>query len=375
MPPNQYAALFRIECLHEYFGGGACRSLVLSPTEDCRTLLARYRMLFRAEEGGGSVYAPMQQQPGLLASFDESAPFTFSLTSSDPALNVYTELNDDAAVNPAEELFYFDNRSCRETTAFGKPRLLLHRPGEPLMARSVSVKPKLSNFRPQSAPAGDYVQVMDPLTGLAIQQIPAGPGTPLLLDLCRLPVGHYSLAISGKELQKFYLTDSPASRQWGAISIFLGGKLQSSHLPANCRALNLNGDVSPKTFTIALESRKTLWRYYIIDPAGKQGFANHELEATIKQSNRAHEGAGDIRFVRAPEAASVGTREAWVFESESPLPFLYAPGSDFSVTLRPGENGNRGERSMRLPYAQPSSMVRKEGPKPQPWCSEIFVYV
>src|SRR5215470_190347 len=48
----QYAALFRIECLHGYFGGARCRSLVLAPSEDCRALLERYRMLFRQSTGG-----------------------------------------------------------------------------------------------------------------------------------------------------------------------------------------------------------------------------------------------------------------------------------------------------------------------------------
>src|SRR5262249_54554970 len=97
----QYAALFRIECLHGYFGGGPCRSLVLTPTEDCRALLERYRMLFRQSTGGAVIHAPLQSPPDLLQQFDESVPFTFRLISTEAALDSYTEPNPGAALPPS----------------------------------------------------------------------------------------------------------------------------------------------------------------------------------------------------------------------------------------------------------------------------------
>ncbi|HWF03545.1 MAG TPA: hypothetical protein VHA06_07660, partial [Candidatus Angelobacter sp.] len=88
----RYTELFHIECLHAYFGGAACRSLVLSPTEGCRALMERYRMLFRGSASGAGVYAPVQSPPDLLEGFDEWLPFTFTLSNTEADLYSYTDL-------------------------------------------------------------------------------------------------------------------------------------------------------------------------------------------------------------------------------------------------------------------------------------------
>jgi len=46
-----YSTLFRVECLHGYFGGGLCQSLSLHPAGGCEALLARYQLLFRSNPG------------------------------------------------------------------------------------------------------------------------------------------------------------------------------------------------------------------------------------------------------------------------------------------------------------------------------------
>src|SRR6201993_540245 len=138
----QYGLLFRIECLHAYFGGGPCRSLTLSPTDDCRRLMARYQMLFRGVGGGGAVYCPQQTPPDLLKQFDEIAAFTFTLISSDPAFNSYTEIND-SELNIRESIFHFDNRKDYSEELFGQRRQLLHQPGKPFTQGALPVRPRV----------------------------------------------------------------------------------------------------------------------------------------------------------------------------------------------------------------------------------------
>jgi hypothetical protein len=381
MTAVQYALLFRIECLHRYFGGAACRSLTLSPTHDCRDLLARYRMLFRSATGGGAVYGPRQSPADWLRLFDESFPFTFAFTSTDPALDAYTEINTGAggepsAFDPSENLFYFDNTSDHTAEVFGGQRLLLHAPGEPFAGAALSVRPKLFDFSSQGSSTNHDLHILEPLSGKVLGQLSAQHGAPIALDLRRLPEGHYLLAMDGQELLKVYLSNRPPAQLWGAVSIYLGGVSQSVFLPAACQTLDERGNVSPKTFTIALDSRKTIWRYYIIDPAGKQNFGHYELTGATKRSATPETGAApEIRFRRLSETTPVGGRTAWVFESQSPMPLLQAPGAEFLLTLRPSGNGKRGERPIPLPYARGGSLAKTGGGGAQPPCSEVFVYV
>jgi hypothetical protein len=361
-----------MDCLHEYFGGGACRSLALAPTEECRTLLERYRMVFRQSTGGGSVYAPLQSPPDVLRQFDESVPFAFRLTSTDVALASYTESGPNEPAAPSDSIFYFDN-TIDQSDVFGSRRQLLQAPDSPLAA--LAVKPKIFQLNLPPTASGGALSVIEPLTGQILWQTTATTGgASLLLDLRRLPEGRYNLKLESQELLTFYLSDRRPAQQWGAISIYAGGSRQAQHLPANCRLLDENGVATPKTFTLALESRRTIWRYYVIDSTGKQDFGTYELIGTLRNSGETS-AASEIIFMRRPDTVPVDGRTAWVFESQSRMPLLRSPSSDFSMTLRPNGNGRRGERAIRLPYAQSSSLVFKDATEPRQFCSEVFVYV
>jgi hypothetical protein len=366
-----YAPLFRIECLHEY-SGGPCRSLELSPTADCRALMARYRMIFRGFTGGAEVYPPAHSAVEALRQFDESSPFTFKLRAMDAALHSYTEFGDAGRSAPARSLFYFDNAANYEGEVFGNPRQLLHAPAAPFAGAAVPVRPKI--FSVPQADGGSKVQVIEPLTKQALWQgAIEHPDAPLLVDLRRLPERLYILQQEKKDPERFYLSDLPPAQQWGAISIYAGGLRQAAALPENCSVLDSAGTARPRTFTLALKSRRTIWRYYLIDSAGKQDFSSHELSGTLRNPT-GENGATDssIVFVRQTQTVPIDGRTAWVFESQNPLPLLQSPGAEFSLALR--SNGN-GKRAIRLPFAQPGSFVFIDRPQPGSLCSEVFVYV
>jgi hypothetical protein len=376
----RYTRLFQVECLHGYFGGG-CRSLTLAPTEDCAAMLDRYQMVFRSAAcGGGAVYAPQQTPPGLLQLFDELSAFTFTLTSSDPGLEYYTEMGAGANSLPGERLFHFSNIDDHHAKIFGASRQLLHAPGEPFAEASLPVRPKISSFTPDPLIQGAELQIIEPLNRQAVWQVSLPPQPwPLPLDLRRLPEGRYTVAIDGANSYPFYLCNRLAQRQWGIVSIYVGGVRQSAHLPEKCRVLDQSGAISPKTFTLALDGRKTIWRYYIIDSSGKRDFGEYEVIATSRHSQPSDassvSGGGNILFRRQPGTATIDGHAAWVFESPKPLPLLQSPSAGLSLTLRPNGNSQFGERPLRLPYAQPGSMAVKEERGKKKLCSEIYVYV
>jgi hypothetical protein len=373
----RYTELFHIECLHAYFGGAACQSLVLSPTDGCRALMERYRMLFRGSASGAGVYAPVQSPPDLLEGFDEWLPFTFTLSNTEADLYSYTDLPSGPSAAPAETLFHFDNSADHQAEVFGSRRQLLHPIGDAFSGAAITVQPKLFRYMLPANVSTGILRVLEPFTSQTLWESPVkNSGSPLLLDLRELPEGRYTLAMETQELLKFYLSDRPAAQQWGVVSIYAGGSRQGPALLANCRVVDGAGMVTPKTFTLALESRKTIWRYYVIDPAGKQDFGKYELTATLRKSTPAEaDAAADLSFSRLPDTVPIDGRSAWVFESRSPLPLLLSPSTEFSLTLRPNGNGKRGDRIVRLPYAQAGSLVFKKGAGSREFCSEMFVYV
>ncbi len=55
-----YEKLFTVTCLHQYFGGGPCSDIQIEPTEDCKKLLSRFRMIYK-QEGKTTVSVSRQQ--------------------------------------------------------------------------------------------------------------------------------------------------------------------------------------------------------------------------------------------------------------------------------------------------------------------------
>lgn len=393
----QYARLFQIECLHSYFGGGPCRSLALAPTEDCRQMLNRYQMFFRPAAGGGTVYCPDQTPPDLLKQFDETAPFTFALTSSDPALNNYTDV-DLGGVDVRESIFYFDNRDDHATGTSGQPRQMLHEPDKPFAHGAVPVRTKISSLSASEHKGNTEFKITEPLGDQVVLQgtIPQ-KDSPVSMDLRAAPEGLYRLHI-GSETKQFYLSDQLAVRRWGAISIYAGGTRQSN-LPQNCRAIASDGGIHLKTFTLSLESRKTFWRYYII--SSDRSKVSYEVVCNEKHPSAPDHSQVAFSLLEKPE--EVDGRRTWVFESDSPLPLLLSPRNTLTLALYRKEtksdqepeikaprnleqkaNGKRLGKPRNLPYAQPSSLVACEHPpsagtgqgkEKRRMCSEIFVYL
>jgi len=373
----QYVALFGIECLHGYFGGKACPVLTLTPTNECRKVLEGYQMLFRATAGGGAVYCVREAQPDLLKRFDEAAPLTFTLTNNDPLLANYTDIGLRDSGNPSESIYYFDNIADYHADTLGREQQLLHPPGRAFANAVVPVRHKMSSCALGPAFKGGDVKVISTLDKHVAWQASVSENTRAVpLDLRSLPEGRYQLDVGGHVALEFYLSDQLATRQWGAVAIYAGGSLQAGLLPENCRTIDNAGVPSPKTFTIALDSRKTIWRYYIVDPTGKQDYGSYELSGVSKTMAQPDGvSPGEVRFARRAEMTPVNGHAAWVFESQSPLPLLQCPADELSLTLRPNGKGPRGGRSIKLPYAQPGAFVMTDGTEPRLPCSEIFVYV
>ena len=195
---TSYQELFSIECLHGYFSDRLCTVLRLTPTPECASMLRRYQLLFRRTTAGGKVLYSMQDGVDRLPLYDETAPFTFTLVSSDPLLDTYTdgavESADGTAKSPdapRNKVRYFSNREENVADIFDQQRLLLHPAGQPFAQPALPVRPHVFTHTFKQAVKGAKLHVSDILRGQPVweSQTPEQPMQAWTIELRAQPLG------------------------------------------------------------------------------------------------------------------------------------------------------------------------------------------
>lgn len=356
------SALLTVRCTHGYFGGGPCRALSLMPTAECARQLARYRLSFLSQPGGGTVY--YQPGAGMLEHYTERAPLAFWLVNSDPALDSYTALDATVTGPGADGVFYFDNldavadetgtlRLNAVPDAQGKPQAqppgsqqapklpvkgarfpLL--PDQPVRAAQLALQPRLAG-----ADGVPLWQARSPDASLA--SVPVALGA--------IAEGRYRLSVQGSSPVDFWLGPPPRPA-WGVVAIYTGGKRQTDQVAPELRAIAPDGTVQARTYEIALTALALPWRYNIISQEGIDAdWTKYELVATPV-------GKTPVRFT-GQAGAAIGGRAVYQFVSDQPLPLAERPDEALGVQLRPGARA-RHVLPLVLAYPEPGN-IRGEG--------------
>lgn len=363
---QQFTELFSIDCRHSYFADGVARPVVLVPTDDCVDLLRRYRLLMRRRSGGCTVYYDRDDSLALLARFDESAPFNFMLTSSDPYLFNYTEWPF-AAGGVAASISPFDNRQ-------DFPDGLLHPPGAPSSAAALPVQ------------TGPFTQPLVQAVQSANVALRGGLGWPtvwqtrtsaqmqsgVMVDTSGLASGQYQLWVMDEKQSEFCLCNGLSAACWGLVSIYAGGSAQAAQLPAGRFPIGANGKIDPQQYQIALASRSTIWRYYLINRQ-----AQRPGGGAVVVDDRRDEASGvppGIQFIKLDQTVAVDGVAATVFESQAPLPLLQTPGVALQFSYRAGSGELGAARDVPLPYPAPSALAADRD-QPQRLRSDMYVYL
>jgi hypothetical protein len=357
-----YKALFSVECLHGYFSDHVCKTLALRPTPAWEPLRQRHQLLFRPSAGGGTVYYREQSESDLRRLYGEVTPFAFTLTSTDPLFDLYTDGGVTDEAPPGESVRHFSNRDTHVADVHGQPRLLLHPPGAPCAQPPLRVRSSLFTHHFDRPAREVAIQVLDAADRPAWEtRTPAFDVHGWPVDLRGQPPGRYRLSVEGTVVLDFYLSDAPAARHWGVVEIVMK---EASSVP---------------TFTISLASRQTVWRYYIFDrPQEGSPYAGYEVVGVRKRSTAGGDssGNGDIRFARRADAVTVNGRTAFVFESMQAVPLSEVPAEDDCLfTFKANGGSDRGGRPIKLPFAQPSATRLDAASGGAHMCSEIFVYL
>jgi hypothetical protein len=374
---TSYKPLFHIRCRHGYFADQVCRPLRLSPTPLCSRLLERHGCLFRQTDGGGSVYfatAPDGTTP--LRLFDETTPFAFALTGPAAQITSFTEIDPAAAASPSTSLYSFNNREEQVATFDGEECLLLHPPGAPFASAAVPVRPPRFVHRFAKPVRAAAVQVSDMLRNKVFDtRTPAQETSALPVDLSRVPEGRYRLTVNNRDPVEFYLSVVAPAARWGMIEIFAGGPAMKG-LPKRCRVLGPDGTPGPPaTFVLALEPRRSIWRYYVVSQnSADRTYDGYGIAGGPPRGAKAN-GNGTIAF-SAPAKQKINGKDVWIFESAAAIPIFEQPGDRHEFTLKNNAKGGGGAGPFTLPYAQPDTTRLLPGPDGKPRnCSEIFVYL
>lgn len=340
-PHPKFALLFAIQCRHAYFADGVCRVLSLRPTAACAALLARHRLRFKAEPGGGTVYYTDTGNQAL-PDYREIESLAFYLDSSDPYLANYTGGLELAVPDAMPSVWAFEHLAANETgpdTGFAMPVRLA------LLPQRFSVTLSAPGAVSVQDAAGRDVLRMD------ARQRAIG------VDLRGASDGRYRLLNAGKPELDFYLGSAPGSKVWGLVSIDPRATAGGPIAP--------DGAVVPRTYEIRLASRATLWRYTVIGPQQPEpDYASYRVHAVGS-------GAADaVGFRREPAPVNVNRRSAARFVSTRPLELAERPHWRFTLEAPTGEPGPA--RRIALPYAQADTLTCNVAGTP---CSDIYVYL
>jgi hypothetical protein len=156
------------------------------------------------------------------------------------------------------------------------------------------------------------------------------------------------------------------------VSIYAGGSAQAAQLPAGRFPIGANGKIDPQQYQIALASRSTIWRYYLINRQ-----AQRPGGGAVVVDDRRDEASGvppGIQFIKLDQTVAVDGVAATVFESQAPLPLLQTPGVALQFSYRAGSGELGAARDVPLPYPAPSALAADRD-QPQRLRSDMYVYL
>lgn len=375
----KYLELFSVRCLHDYFADHICKALSLRPTAECSRLLERYECLFRPTADGGAVYYAEVAQRNSLQDYQEGRPFSFTLTSSDPFLDIYTDMEvSDAGISRAERYYYFDNLNRYVDEFRGKERPLLHPPGAALANGPIAAKPRSFRYTFDSPRRSATLKVIDAVRKQIVWETttPSNALSGWSLELAALPAGRFSLEVDNAQALEFYLSDEPPVKHWGLVEIFPGGPALTGVVPEDCRVIDADGSPTPRHFAISMNSRPTIWRYHIIDKvSGQQSYDDFMVVGTRKNpAGKSSRESKSIPFTRTQQQTGDGER-ILLFESQQGIPLYRFPSDKHVFSFTPKAQGTNADSALKLPYAQARSTKLDAESGAQRMCSDIYVYL
>ncbi|WDE02898.1 hypothetical protein SG34_015755 [Thalassomonas viridans] len=271
-----YRTLFAIEFFHEFYKKAdnsyshRDEDFNIIPTQDCETALKNQGLLFRRVPGGFIVLYKSDPNNSAkpLIPLTDTSQFRFLLTAKSPNLVYYSDL---PLAGERSAIYYLHNRQSNIQDIDGTDELLLVQDtNTPYLSALDQTRLRAAQFSYQFSRESDtarltiadrqlmpvYSQLLnklDPDVNAGQREFSAQP------DLTLLPPDLYTLAIDGEIQETFYLDSQAFRRQpFGLIDIFSNGDVPEAY-----RFIDDSGQVTAKTYSVRINNRATIWRYFI----------------------------------------------------------------------------------------------------------------
>lgn len=350
---TEYRRLFRLDIRHPYYSDGLCRGLSVTPTASCAQRIRDGGCRARVDAGGVELWYGTADGHAPVMDLDARFPFSFSLTPKGPEFFEVTEPTWGEGVDLHEVLYLssigskIHSDNVNGTASFAIP---------PDTGTKTETRGHAFAMETGKIENADAV-TLEPWTGgspVWRQVARKGPMDSMMVNLADVPNGRYLLKNGDTGVLNFYLLDRPSTGVFGVIDIYTGG------IPAIIQ----DGHMTPATFTLQFQTRKTTWRYMVVDRTASSDFGQAEITGS----------AAKIRF-GAPTSGTVRGRPAWAFQSEQPIPLYEAPRSHHTFALSGLMTDGKPRAPMTLPYASPAGTTMQKTPSGPQMVSSMYVYV
>lgn len=370
-----FAKLFQVAIFHNFYTSKIGEDFRITPTDNCRRLLNKYRLLFKETATGFTVLyeigATTNDTAHPLVPIAEEVRFSFMLQSNNPYLVNYSKLPLDV---PDGRMYYLSN--LNDNVKEGKLLLQAAASGDYLSSQDlIELKPQIFDYSDKSAKTSVDLEIQNQFSDPLIER-----SIPVLEGKFSYPVklrpygpGQYRLLIDGGEAAKFYASDELTGKNvFGLIDIF-----RSSHVPAVYQFTDAanNHDVTAKNYTIQIDNRKTVWKYFVV-----LKYSLFKDKSPDKWPAQWHQKV-HISYPSAPPMnwpplkddlrTMADGRRAIPFESHAELPLRQKPIKGIQLAPQ-SENDGFVSRIENLP--NPSITQIKPDKSDNKIYSEIFVY-
>lgn len=366
MTAIRFETLAELRLTHEYYrdeGGDLRRAgadVRVEPTPRTVRALRAAGVLFKPTEAGcvllyevedpaGSGNAPRRPLTGRFA-------WHFALSCSDPYLHNYSDLPLERAPG---QLFSLGNVGAPAPAAGQSTRVTAATflSGDDLR----ELAPERFTLELSSPVAAPEVTLEGPFGDLVLQRrvVPVEGRKLLSVDLRGRPPGRYRFTVEGvpDPIERHFDPELHGRFPLGVVTL-----TSEPSLPAHVRFADASGNPEPKTFGLALDRRRTVWRYYV---ALKYLRDADPSELSIESTDPA------FSFTARAPLAKAGLATVVPFDSgATSLPFRSQPLR--GVRLRKSTAVTPGALDVDdLPNPAPDSLREEAGTL----YSEAFIYI
>lgn len=347
----KYNPWITLTVLHHYFEDQVARDFRLVPSDDTQRLSRKMGFLIKDTPNGMVVLYDALHTEALrdyLKQY-EVIKLSFYLYFSDPYLFTYTNLP--LFLNSTAYIFYFSNEGASD-------RKLLHTQTFVSGADACPAKPNNLELNYDSPPQKLSIRHGQ----ITVMELKPEAGQTCYIDLSEFKEGKYSLYENEVLKEEFItLNINSLKRPFALLDFNISGTVAQEMI----QHIQHLEDIPEQKYEIALDTRHTYWKYYIVPKYG-EGLESLYIDTGDKK----------IKFSGPMPAKLPNGADAYLFESEQALSLKEISPYKFQLIKQKDAKGKDAKKILRrLPCPNLGSIKPESKDKDAKIYSEIIVYI